>query len=144
MGMTRDTNDILNRPPVAINTRQAAYVYSSSTITQSATASLTAISIQGPGVVSMFYLQVGAPQSGRVRAIIDGTTAFSVSASNITTVGVPNGLSVIGGWHSNGSGVALPVIDQVPFEQNFAVMYEFPNHSSNYAVTIIYAYRLTE
>lgn len=148
MGMTRDSNDILNRPPIAFNPNRATpYVnYSSATLTQSATSSLTAISIQGPGVITHFSLFPAATQKGTVKMLIDGNTAFSASSA-VIAVGSAHfsGMHLIGTWQLEAAGVLnIRYESPVAFETNFTVMYEFPEHSTTYAVSIYYAYRLAE
>lgn len=152
MGMTRDSNDILNRPPIAINPRIDYRGFSTATISQSATSTLTAISIDGPGVINLFQFEPPstAQQSVKIRAIVDGVTAVSFSGVLSTAVNAgfqPGGIALVGGF--NQTIVAtfsqhVPHMDQIPFENNFTVKYQIPNHSLSYGVTIRYAYRLTE
>jgi hypothetical protein len=148
MGIKSDPNDILNRPPIAFNEPRAAPTvnYSSATLTQSATASLTAISIQGPGVITHMSLYVGANQRGTVKMLIDQQTTMSASYSSIISGPVySSGVHMIGDFQQVATWpFSIIRYDAVPFESNFTLMYEFPNHSANYDVVIYYAYRLTE
>lgn len=139
MGMTRDTNDILNRPPVALAPRVNGTVYSYTTVNSSATSTLTAISIQGPGVVNLLYLEPAINQSMLIRTLIDDVTAQSFNGIvGGTNPGVSTkGFAVVGTALSN-------TLDHVPFEKNFTVLYQCPVHSANFSVSIFYSYRLTE
>lgn len=147
MGIKSDPNDILNRPPIAFGSTFAPYVgYGNALLSQSATASLTAISIEGPGVITHFSLFPQAQQRGTVKMLIDGQTAMSASYSVIIAgAAYASGVHLIGDWQQTATGpIQIIRYDAVPFESNFTVMYEFPNHSSSYTVSIVYAYRLTE
>lgn len=148
MGMTRDTNDILNRPLVAVNAPKwfLHSQISTATLTTSATSTVTAISIQGPGYITHFTMFPQAAQRGTVKMLIDGETAYSVSASMITA-GAGNaasGVHLVGTWEQDATGLTnLRQQFPVTFESNFSVLYQFPNHSSNFSVVIYYTYGLT-
>ena len=141
MGMTRDTNDILNRPPVLLSPHGATERYAAAGITQSATSSLTAISIQGPGVMNFLSLTPGTDQKGTIKLFIDGVTAFSLSGAFSPTY---MGAQLIGQIEQVGNVYYITLFEEIAFENSFLCMYEFPEHSSDFSVTIRYAYRLTE
>ena len=145
MGRSTRFNDIPSRPPVVMNSRISARGFNTTTDTRSATASLTAIALTGPGVLSFLAISTNAPQRYILTAYVDGTKAFSASGANVALIAGNYHVAVVGGFD-----IALTVAlsthsyGEIPFNESFLCMYACPDWSGAPTNTIAYDYRLTE
>ena len=145
MGRNTADNDTLNRIPVFISGKSGARSYGVSNDTRSATASLTAIALTGPGVVSLLGFTTAADQKIISKVYVDGTLASSVSSAMTLMTAAPlYAYSIIGGFEFASTTSVTPMsLEEIPFKSSFLCMYEIPTHSAP-STNIYYTYRLTE
>lgn len=144
MGRTTQAKDIQNRPPVVMNSRSGGYPFETTVDTRSATASLTALALTGPGVVSLLALSMVAPQRIVTTVYVDGVKAFSASGAT-TVLSAVYYKGIIGGFHTTGSGIpSAASFEEIPFNDSFLALYAMPDMSGAPSFTIYYNYRLTE